>query len=61
MELVLNLFEKYRKLSFQKGEFLFHEGDEPKYADLLVEGKVQVFKHDTNFNEITLNFFRQFL
>lgn len=57
MELIQPIFKKYKKLSFQKGEFLFHEGDEPKYVDLLVEGKVQIFKYDTNYNEITLNFF----
>ncbi|MCX7998789.1 MAG: Crp/Fnr family transcriptional regulator [Leptospiraceae bacterium] len=57
MELILNLFKRHGKFSFQKGEFLFHEGEEPKYADLLIEGRVQIFKYDASFNEITLNFF----
>jgi CRP-like cAMP-binding protein len=50
-------FQNCNTIQYLKDEFLFHAGDEPKSLDLLVEGKVQIFKVDSNFNEITLNFF----
>lgn len=54
---ILNSFSACKKVSYQKDEFLFHKGDSIEYLDLLLEGKVQIFKYDSNSNEITLNFF----
>jgi CRP/FNR family transcriptional regulator len=56
-EEVISLFSESKKISYQKDEFLFHMGEKVEYLDLLVEGKLQVFKYDNNYNEITLNFF----
>jgi CRP-like cAMP-binding protein len=56
-EQILQIFQDCKQTRFQKEEFLFQEGDSPKYLDLLISGKIQIFKYDSNFNEITLNFF----
>lgn len=54
---IQEIFKTCKQVSFQKDEFLFQEGDTATYLDLLLKGKVQIFKYDSNFNEITLNFF----
>lgn len=50
-------FSGCKELRCKKGEFLFHQGDSVDYVDLLVSGKLQIFKVDGNQNEITLTFF----
>jgi len=50
-------FENAKILSFSKGEFLFQQGNDPEYLDLLIEGQLQLFKYDNNMNEATLAFF----
>jgi CRP/FNR family transcriptional regulator len=50
-------FEKAKIVSFTKGEFLFQEGSEPEYLDLLLDGQLQLFKYDNHSNEATLAFF----
>lgn len=50
-------FEGCKEVKYSKGEFLFHEGDSVSYVDLLISGKLQIFKVDGNFNEVTLTFF----
>ncbi|PJZ68134.1 cAMP-binding protein [Leptospira perolatii] len=52
-----NIFSEGKKLQYKKGEFLFHQGDEPESLDLLIEGGLQIFKYDSNSSEVTLNFF----
>ncbi len=54
---LLKSFSDCKKIIYKKEEFLFHNGDKIEYLDLLIEGKIQIFKYDANFNEITLNFF----
>jgi CRP/FNR family transcriptional regulator len=54
---LLKSFSNCKKIIYKKDEFLFHKADPIEYLDLLVEGKIQIFKYDANYNEITLNFF----
>ncbi len=54
---IKEIFYDCPKFEFKKDSFLFHQGDNPNYLDLLVDGKLQIFKYDSNFNEITLHFF----
>lgn len=56
-EEIINSFSECKKISYKKDEFLFHSGDKVHYLDLLIEGKIQIFKYDRNANKITLNFF----
>ncbi len=43
--------------SFQKGDLLFYEGEEPKNLYILTEGIVRVYKTDLKGHEITLHHF----
>jgi CRP/FNR family transcriptional regulator len=54
---IKEIFHDCQKVTFKKDSFLFHQGDHPNYLDLLVDGKLQIFKYDSNLNEITLHFF----
>ncbi|MCU0825263.1 MAG: Crp/Fnr family transcriptional regulator [Leptospira sp.] len=56
-DLLKKAFSECKELRFSKGEFLFHQGDSVGYIDLLVSGKLQIFKVDGNQNEVTLTFF----
>ena len=42
---------------YKKGEFLFYEGEKPKYLYILLDGTVRVYKTDLKGNEITLHYF----
>lgn len=43
--------------SYNKGEILFYEGDEPKYLYVLLEGVLKIFKTDYKANQIFLHQF----
>lgn len=43
--------------SYNKGELLFYEGDEPKYLYVLLEGILKIFKTDYKANQIFLHQF----
>jgi CRP/FNR family transcriptional regulator len=42
---------------YKKGQFLFHEGDDPGRLHILIQGVLKVYKTDPRGNEITLNHF----
>ncbi len=46
-----------REKKFNKGEFLFFEGDTPKYLHILTRGVVKVYKTLPNGNEIVIHNF----
>ena len=56
-EIILQHFGNAKVQTYKKGEFIFQEGETPVYLDLLIEGNLQLFKYDSNSNEITLGFF----
>ena len=46
-----------RERQFHKGEFLFFEGDTPKYLHILTHGVIKVYKTLPNGNEIVIHNF----
>ncbi len=46
------------EISYQKGNILFYEGDQPLRLFLLLDGIVKVYKVDTKGNEIVMHFFQ---
>jgi len=52
------LYEISNRKAYQKGNFLFFEGDKPKNLFLLLDGIVKVYKVDSKGNEVILHFFQ---
>ena len=51
------IFPEAQHFKIKRSKFIFYEGDKPAYCDFLISGNVQIFKYDSNANEITLNYF----
>ncbi|HFU76844.1 MAG TPA: Crp/Fnr family transcriptional regulator [Arcobacter sp.] len=51
----LNKLEKFTQIkNYSKESIIFYKGDAPKYLYLLLEGMVQVYKHDKKDREVIL-------
>ncbi|MDM5271504.1 Crp/Fnr family transcriptional regulator [Sulfurovum sp. zt1-1] len=46
-----------KKRTYQKGNILFYAGEKPRSLLILMQGSVEVYKHDTEGNEIVLGTF----
>lgn len=56
-------FEKLIELSFienyQKNSTLFHAGELSEYLYIILDGEVNIHKHDDNANAITIGIFKE--
>lgn len=57
-EKLLGFFEKYRPVSFKKGELLFRPGDDFNSIYFVKSGYVRLFTNDEDGKEITINVFK---
>ncbi|HFS85000.1 MAG TPA: cyclic nucleotide-binding domain-containing protein, partial [Epsilonproteobacteria bacterium] len=57
----MKTLESYSTLStYQKGEYLFLQGDRSQHLMILIDGVVSIYKHDSKGNEVVIGYFNRY-